>query len=112
MPPPSWRARAVRAIDAGGLAGIIAIAGEIGYWLARDAWGRGHATEAGRAVVDRHFRAGGGDLPSGHFDGNHRAAGVLDKLGSLPAGARRKGCLARGDVASDAGGLGQACACP
>jgi RimJ/RimL family protein N-acetyltransferase len=91
-------ARAVWVIDDGGLAGIISVDGEIGYWLSRDRWGRGYATEAGRAVVDWHFVAGGGDLRSGYFDGNDRSGGVLAKLGFMAAGVWQKECLARGEM--------------
>ncbi len=91
------RAEGLWAIDDGGLAGIISVEGEIGYWLARDRWGRGYATEAGRAVVDWHFGRGARVLTSGYFDGNERSGGVLAKLGFQPAGDRMKGCLARGE---------------
>ena len=91
------RAEGLWVIDDGALAGIISVEGEIGYWLARDRWGRGYATEAGRAVVDWHFGRGARDLTSGYFDGNDRSGGVLAKLGFQPAGDRVKGCLARGE---------------
>jgi len=94
-------AEGVWAIDDGALAGVISVDGELGYWLARDRWGRGYATEAGRAVVDWHFGRGARVLPSGYFDGNHRSGGVLAKLGLQPAGDRVKACVARGkDVLS------------
>lgn len=94
-------AEAIWAIDDGALAGVISVDGELGYWLARDRWGRGYATEAGRAVVDWHFARGARVLPSGYLDGNHRSGGVLAKLGFQPAGDRVKGCVARGkDVLS------------
>jgi RimJ/RimL family protein N-acetyltransferase len=94
-------AEGVWAIDDGALAGVISVDGELGYWLARDRWGRGYATEAGRAVVDWHFGRGARVLPSGYFDGNHRSGGVLAKLGFQPAGDRVKACVARGkDVLS------------
>ena len=37
-------------VDDGGFAGLAGFDGEYGYWLARDRWGRGYATEVGRAV--------------------------------------------------------------
>jgi RimJ/RimL family protein N-acetyltransferase len=79
------------------LAGVISVDGEIGYWLARDRWGRGYATEAGRAVVDWYFGRGARVLTSGYFDGNQRSGGVLAKLGFQAAGDRMKGCLSRGE---------------
>ena len=90
-------AEAIWAIDDGALAGVISVDGELGYWLARDRWGRGYATEAGRAVVDWHFARGARLLPAWYFDGNHRSGGVLGKLGFQPAGDRIKECLARGE---------------
>jgi RimJ/RimL family protein N-acetyltransferase len=60
---------------------------EIGYWLARDTWGRGYATEAGRAVVSmaRHsLRLS--RLVSGHFVDNPASGRVLTKLGFRPTG--------------------------
>jgi RimJ/RimL family protein N-acetyltransferase len=60
---------------------------EIGYWLARDAWGQGYATEAGRAVINmaRHslrLRR----LVSGHFVDNPASGRVLTKLGFRATG--------------------------
>lgn len=92
------QARAVWAIDDGGLAGIISVDRELGYWLARDRWGRGYATEAARTIVAWHFaQPDAGTLTSGFFDGNHRSGAVLEKLGFQPAESRRKWCLARGE---------------
>lgn len=64
------------------LVGGIGISGELGFWLARTAWGRGIATEAADAVIDLHFRDRKAEaLVSGHFVSNERSARVLDKLG-------------------------------
>jgi len=63
---------------------------EFGYWIARPYWGRGIATEAGRAVV-AHAR----DalrlkrLDAGHFTDNPASGAVLRKLGFCPTGAVR-----------------------
>jgi len=71
---------------------------ELGYWLAPEAWGRGYATEAGRAVVAiaRHA-LGLKRLHSGHFLDNPASGRVLEKLGFEPVGiiAPRMSC-ARG----------------
>lgn len=92
------RSGPVWAIDDGALAGVISLGAELGYWLARDRWGRGYMTEAARAVVDWHFgRAGAGDVVSGYFDGNDRSGAVLCKLGFVETGTEKKGCLARGE---------------
>lgn len=71
---------------------------ELGYWLSPDAWGRGYATEAGRAVVEiaRHalpIRR----LRAGHFADNPASGRVLRKLGFRDTGAReQRHSLARG----------------
>ena len=60
---------------------------ELGYWLTPDAWGRGYATEAGRAVIDiarhalpiRYLRAG-------HYLDNPASGRVMTKLGFKPTG--------------------------
>jgi RimJ/RimL family protein N-acetyltransferase len=68
--------------DAAGLAGIVGMKREFGYWLARRAWGQGYATECGRAVLTHHFAdLAAQAVVSGHIIGNHRSAHVLQKLG-------------------------------
>ncbi|WP_176472953.1 GNAT family N-acetyltransferase [Sphingomonas lenta] len=71
---------------------------ELGYWYRPDAWGRGYATEAGRAVV-----AIARDalklkrLQSGHFLDNPASGRVLTKLGFRPTGrVAQRHCRARG----------------
>ena len=60
---------------------------ELGYWIARPFWGRGYATEAGRAVVRmardslRLTR-----LEAGHFLDNPASGRVLEKLGFRATG--------------------------
>jgi len=62
---------------------------EIGWRLARTAWGHGYATEAARAVIDRGFSAG---LPEVILAitavGNERSRAVMRRLGMTydPAG--------------------------
>ena len=60
---------------------------QLGYWLAPDVWGRGYATEAGRAVVAMARHA----LPirrlsAWHFADNPASGRVLAKLGFRPTG--------------------------
>ena len=60
---------------------------EFGYWIARRFWGRGYATEAGRALLTagRHsLRLQ--RLHSGHFLDNPASGRVLEKLGFRPTG--------------------------
>lgn len=59
-----------------------------GYWLTPAAWGRGYATEAGRAVIDmaRHalpLRC----LSAWHFADNPASGAVLRKLGFRATGS-------------------------
>ena len=71
---------------------------ELGYWIARDAWGHGVASEAGRAVLRLAFL--GLRLPrlaAGRFVDNPASGAVLRKLGFVETGEiRRYPCLARG----------------
>jgi RimJ/RimL family protein N-acetyltransferase len=60
---------------------------EFGYWIARAYWGRGYATEAGRAVIRLardSLRLPG--LKAGHFLDNPASGRVLEKLGFRPTG--------------------------
>jgi RimJ/RimL family protein N-acetyltransferase len=62
----------------------------LGYWIARPHWGRGYATEAGRAMVAlaRHsLRLE--RLSSAHFLDNPASGRVLRKLGFRPTGEVR-----------------------
>ena len=55
---------------------------ELGYWLARDAWGHGFATEAARLAVGFAFtHLNLEELEAGHFVENAASGRVLAKLG-------------------------------
>ena len=55
---------------------------EVGWRLGRSQWGKGLATEAGRASLDFGFREVGlGRVVSIHQVGNHASARVMEKLG-------------------------------
>lgn len=72
---------------------------ELGYWLTPSAWGRGYATEAGRAMlgIARHAM-GLKALSSGYFVDNPASANVLTKLGFRPTGfITPRLCLALGE---------------
>lgn len=61
----------------------------LGYWLSRDAWGQGYATEAGQAVVAMARHA----LPirrlnAWYFTDNPASGAVLRKLGFRDTGRR------------------------
>lgn len=65
---------------------------DLGYWLGRDGWGRGVATEAGRAVVAWAFDTWGANrVQAHHIARNHSSGRVLEKLGM-----QREGCLRQG----------------
>lgn len=78
-------------------------AGELGYWLEREAWGRGLATEAAAALVTFAFEELGlRVLRSGCAVDNPGSAGVLTRLGSARTGRVRLPYRSRGcDVAHD-----------
>jgi RimJ/RimL family protein N-acetyltransferase len=61
---------------------------EFGYWIARPHWGRGYATEAGRALIGVARDALRlKKLAAGHFLDNPASGRVLAKLGFRPTGA-------------------------
>lgn len=71
---------------------------QLGYWLTPDAWGRGYATEAGRAVLDMARHAlGYKRLHAWHFADNPASGRVLTKLGFRRTGRiEPRHSLARG----------------
>jgi RimJ/RimL family protein N-acetyltransferase len=71
---------------------------ELGYWISRPCWGRGFATEAGRALVEIARALRLPQLEASHFIDNPASARVLDKLGFESTGiiAPRMNC-ARGE---------------
>jgi RimJ/RimL family protein N-acetyltransferase len=73
---------------------------ELGYWISRPFWGRGLATEAGRAMIDIARALGLGQLEASHFIDNPASGRVLDKLGFESTGiiAPRMSCARGEDV--------------
>lgn len=59
---------------------------ELGYWIARQYWGRGFATEAARGVMEIARLIGHRQLIAGHFTDNPASGRVLRKLGFQPTG--------------------------
>jgi RimJ/RimL family protein N-acetyltransferase len=60
---------------------------ELGYWLTPDAWGRGYATEAGRAMLGiARYGLGHRRLGAHHHLDNPASGRVLRKLGFTPTG--------------------------
>lgn len=70
---------------------------EMGYMLARAHWGKGYATEIGRALLDACFaRYDWPHVSACVFDGNPGSARVLEKLGFVATGRCKGPCKARG----------------
>jgi RimJ/RimL family protein N-acetyltransferase len=71
---------------------------ELGYWIARDQWNRGFATEAGRALIKIAEALGLRGLEASWFIDNPASGRVLEKLGFSSTGitAPRFSC-ARGE---------------
>lgn len=67
--------------DDGGLCGCVSLRDGLGYWLARDRWGRGYMTEAARAVVAHRFKTSDADIRSGYVVGNVASRRILEGLG-------------------------------
>jgi RimJ/RimL family protein N-acetyltransferase len=59
---------------------------ELGYWIAREHWGQGYATEAGAAVLKIAAALGNCELVASHFLDNPASGRVLRKLGFEPTG--------------------------
>jgi len=73
---------------------------ELGYWIARDHWNQGFATEAGHALLAIAEALALPRLEASYFVDNPASGRVLDKLGFAPTGiaAPRYSC-ARGQDA-------------
>lgn len=92
----------VRVIDDGEARGLCSIApdGALGYWLGREARGRGYATEAARALLAHAFGAMRRDRVSARvYADNAPSIRVLSKLGFRAAGTDRSFSLGRGEAA-------------
>lgn len=59
---------------------------EMGYWIGRQSWGRGLATEACSALVEIAHMLGIETLEGSYFLDNQASARVLEKLGFEPLG--------------------------
>lgn len=62
---------------------------QVGYWIARQHWGKGYATEAARAVLDIGRSLGLGRVVASHFVDNPASGKVLRKAGFRPTGEVR-----------------------
>lgn len=61
---------------------------ELGYWIARDYWGQGYATEAARVVLSQARALGHKRIVASHFTDNPASGRVLRKVGFCPTGDR------------------------
>jgi [ribosomal protein S5]-alanine N-acetyltransferase len=64
---------------------------ELGYWLGLESWGQGYATEAADALIEFGFRDMGlSRIYAQVLEGNDVSCRVLEKLGMLSEGVRRR----------------------
>lgn len=63
---------------------------ELGYWIARQYWGMGYASEAAKAVLHIAHSLGHKQIYAGYFTDNPASGRVLQKLGFQPSGPKRK----------------------
>lgn len=61
---------------------------ELGYWIARDHWGRGFATESATALLEIARTLGLERLEASYFADNPASGRVLEKLGFTATGMR------------------------
>lgn len=72
-------------------------AAEMGYWIGKNYWGNGYATEAARALMEHGFKKGGiKRFTCCHFTENDASARVIAKLGFRRLGHCSGWCAARG----------------
>jgi RimJ/RimL family protein N-acetyltransferase len=73
---------------------------EMGYWIARQHWGKGFATEASRALIGIARTLKLPRLEASHFVDNPASARVLEKLGFVATGmsAARYSCARGGEA--------------
>lgn len=109
MPSDDYFPNALLWLRTGGVPELVGTCGladldgevELGYWIAREHWGRGFATEAAKAMVGAAKALGHKRLVSGHFTDNPASGRVLRKAGFRPTGQiAKRYSVARGtDVA-------------
>jgi len=93
---------APRIVGACGLGRRPSGAVEMGYWIARQHWGKGFATEASRALIDIAKVLKLPRLEASHFVDNPASGRVLEKLGFVATGmsAARYSCARGGEAIS------------
>jgi ribosomal-protein-alanine N-acetyltransferase len=69
---------------------------ELGYWIAEPFWSRGYAAEAAKALVQHAFATYPVERVQAHYmDGNTASGRVLEKIGMMFEGVRRRGLFHR-----------------
>lgn len=72
---------------------------EIGYWVSPEAWGKGYATEAGKALLlNLEATMGTQKTVSGYFSDNPASGRVLEKLGYNKIGQDQVHCAGRDKI--------------
>lgn len=72
--------------------------GELAYWIARDEWGNGYATEAAGLLLDHAFgRLGLHRVRATAYETNPASHRVLEKLGFTEEGRAREAAYADGE---------------
>lgn len=70
---------------------------QIGYWIAREHWGNGYASEAARGLLEVARAMGHRHIAGGHYVDNPGSGRVLEAIGFRPTGeTHMESCLARG----------------
>jgi RimJ/RimL family protein N-acetyltransferase len=103
--PNEWT-WAITLRDSGELVGMVGLTpevvpdtAELGYYVSRDHWGKGIATEAAGSVVHYGIQSLGlRRITSGHFVDNPASGRVLRKLGFVEIGRSERSCLAIGST--------------
>lgn len=71
---------------------------EIGYWLTKEAWGRGYASEAANLLIRYGFKELSLERIYAHVDSNNKnSIKVLENLGFIREGVLRRAALHRGN---------------
>ena len=91
---------APRIVGSCGLARRPSGAVEMGYWIGRQHWGKGFATEASRALIEIANALKLPRLEASHFLDNPASGRVLEKLGFVSTGisAARYSCARGGEA--------------
>jgi len=91
-----WPELAAITLDSDVIGGISSGA-HLGYWLGREYWGNGYASEAASAMVTYTFMdRRRTELVSGYFTGNRASGKILERLGFREVDRDMTNCLSRG----------------